>query len=81
MYSTIIGLVSTTMSIIPGIPELDVPGLEPLVLPEVDVAKGTGIQAKGTNVTVRGASNFKITRLKYELLNNLPSLTTDSWSC
>lgn len=47
-----------------GIPELDVPGLEPLVLPVVDVSRGPGLRARGTNVTVRGASNFRVTRLR-----------------
>uniref|UniRef100_A0A1B6L2D3 Uncharacterized protein n=1 Tax=Graphocephala atropunctata TaxID=36148 RepID=A0A1B6L2D3_9HEMI len=51
-----------------GIPELDVPGMEPLVLPVVDMSRG-GLRARGTNVTVRGASNFKVTSLKADLNN------------
>ncbi|KAG8282426.1 hypothetical protein J6590_036392 [Homalodisca vitripennis] len=68
-----------------GIPELDVPGLEPLVLPVVDVSRGTGVRARGTNVTVRGASNFKVTNLKADLNNTkfyigikIPFLTFDA---
>ena len=50
-----------------GIPELDVPGIEPLLLPEVVVSRGedaSRFTAIGRNVKVYGPSDFKITKLK-----------------
>ncbi|XP_075236822.1 protein takeout-like [Lycorma delicatula] len=68
-----------------GIPELDVPALEPLTLPEVVVSRGGNFRAVGTNVIVRGASNFKVTKLKVDLKKNIfyigieiPHLTFDA---
>lgn len=54
-----------------GIPELEVPGLEPLVIPELVIQRGTRFTATGTNIVVRGASNFKITKLKVDIPNNI----------
>lgn len=57
--------------LIKGIPDLDVPPLEPLSLPEIVVSKTAGFRAVGTDVTVRGASNFVIKSLKADIKNLL----------
>ncbi|CAH1399268.1 unnamed protein product [Nezara viridula] len=50
--------------LVKGIPELDVPPIEPLYFDEFVVSKGNNFKAIGTNVKVIGASNYKITSLK-----------------
>lgn len=50
-----------------GIPDLEVPSLEPLNLPEIDVSRGQNFHAFGRNIVVSGASNFKITKLKADI--------------
>ncbi|CAG9768272.1 unnamed protein product [Ceutorhynchus assimilis] len=52
-----------------GIPELNVPPLEPLPLDEIKLVSGPGAQidANITNLIVHGASQFKITDLKPDL--------------
>lgn len=50
-----------------GIPELDVPGLDPLVIPELVISRGEDaarFRAVGHNVKVYGAGQFKITNLR-----------------
>lgn len=50
-----------------GIPEIQVPGLEPLYIPDVVIANGNGasnFKAILKNINVYGASDFKITKLK-----------------
>ncbi|KAJ9577484.1 hypothetical protein L9F63_005985 [Diploptera punctata] len=47
-----------------GIPELQVPPIEPLRLPEVVVAQGGGIKAVGKDVDVGGPGSFIIKKLK-----------------
>jgi hypothetical protein len=51
-------------AMLPGIPELDVPSIEPLTLPEVLVAQGAGIKAVGKNIEIYGPGNFVIKKLK-----------------
>lgn len=65
-----------------GIPELDVPSIEPLTLPEVLVAQGAGIKAVGKNIEINGPGSFIIKKLNVDLANyqvdisvDLPSLT------
>lgn len=49
-----------------GIPELDVPAIEPLLIPEVGVPgrDGGSAVAYGRNIKVHGASDFKVDSLK-----------------
>jgi uncharacterized protein (DUF2345 family) len=49
---------------LPGIPELDVPSIEPLTLPEIVVAQGAGIKAVGKNIEINGPGNFVIKKLR-----------------
>jgi hypothetical protein len=49
---------------LPGIPELEVPSIEPLTLPEVLVAQGAGIKAVGKNIDIYGPGSFVIRKLK-----------------
>jgi uncharacterized protein (DUF2345 family) len=51
--------------VFPGIPELDVPSIEPLTLPEVLVAQGAGIKAVGKNIIINGPGSFIIKKLRY----------------
>ncbi|XP_045524689.1 protein takeout-like isoform X1 [Pieris brassicae] len=56
-----------------GIPELDVPGIEPLSLGQIALARGpqgAKLTAVVNDVKVRGPSNFKITELKSDLNRN-----------
>ncbi|GLV39162.1 uncharacterized protein CBL_06213 [Carabus blaptoides fortunei] len=55
-----------------GIPELDVPSLEPLILPEIVISRGSGntnYRAIGKNVNVYGAGTFQVTKLKLDIPN------------
>ncbi|CAH1399270.1 unnamed protein product [Nezara viridula] len=52
-----------------GIPELNVPSLEPLHLPEIAISKGVNFRASGTDLIVKGASKFKITKFKADIEN------------
>jgi len=52
------------LALLAGIPELDVPSIEPLTLPEVLVAQGAGIKAVGKNIEISGPGNFVIKKLK-----------------
>ncbi|KAK9888490.1 hypothetical protein WA026_000741 [Henosepilachna vigintioctopunctata] len=56
-----------------GIPEINVPGLEPLFIKEVTIVRGqnNNFRAALKDVNVYGASNFKINKLKL----NVPRLT------
>lgn len=51
-----------------GIPELDVPPIEPFIVPEVVISRGNNPQAAFRailhNIAVSGASNFEITKIK-----------------
>ncbi|XP_044752568.1 circadian clock-controlled protein daywake-like [Coccinella septempunctata] len=49
-----------------GIPELNVPGIEPLFIKEVAILRGQNNNFKAflRNINVYGASNFEITKLK-----------------
>lgn len=50
-----------------GIPEIGVPSLEPLIIPEMILSGGneqTNYRGVAQNVKVYGASNFEITKLK-----------------
>ncbi|XP_050665604.1 protein takeout-like isoform X2 [Leptidea sinapis] len=58
---------------IKGIPELDVPGIEPLSLGQIALARGpqgAKLTAVVNDVKVTGPSNFKITELKSDLNKN-----------
>lgn len=51
----------------PGIPELSVPPMEPLVIPLLMMENGNGavrVRAAFNNMTIRGASNYSITWIK-----------------
>nr|ATU82761.1 secreted Juvenile haemolymph binding protein-like protein [Pristhesancus plagipennis] len=50
--------------LIQGIPELDVPSLDPLRIPEVAISRGGAFRAIGTDIVVTGTGNFEITDLK-----------------
>jgi len=57
-----------------GIKELDVPGLEPLHIPDVDIFRGAdapGFRAVLRDIDIYGASDFQLTKLKA----NIPNLT------
>lgn len=45
-----------------GIPELNVPSLDPLFVPEFKVAQDSGINVKASfkNITIYGATNFRL---------------------
>ncbi|XP_049773902.1 protein takeout-like [Schistocerca nitens] len=52
-----------------GIPELDVPKLEPLYIPQLTISpnQGQNIRAVGTNVRIHGASHFTITSITADI--------------
>ena len=55
-----------------GIPELDVPGLEPLRISDFDLGRGSpNFKATLKNIDVLGASDFQLVKLKA----NIPNLT------
>ncbi|CAH1399272.1 unnamed protein product [Nezara viridula] len=71
--------------LIKGIPELDVPALEPLVIDKIAVSEGGPFRAIGTDVTIKGASNFEIKDLKsdvdklqFQVAIYIPFLTFDA---
>ncbi|XP_073983767.1 protein takeout-like [Rhodnius prolixus] len=71
--------------LIKGIPELDVPALEPLHLPEVVISRGGAFRAVGSNILVHGAGSFEITGLKanveditYQIGVRFPKMTFDA---
>lgn len=53
-----------------GIPEFNVPSLEPLIIPEIRVGESTGIRIRARNVKAFGCSDFKINRLRVDLDHN-----------
>ncbi|XP_073985297.1 protein takeout-like [Rhodnius prolixus] len=56
-----------------GIPELNIPGCEPLVLPEIVMNQGKGsvsVQSKYTNIKIFGPTNFKLESVKLDLEND-----------
>ncbi|XP_039295782.1 protein takeout-like isoform X2 [Nilaparvata lugens] len=57
-----------------GIPELEIPAIEPLILPEVVVSPGGSFKAVGKDVTVHGAGNYKVKKLTTDLKNLVFSL-------
>uniref|UniRef100_A0A8D8ZW31 Circadian clock-controlled protein n=1 Tax=Cacopsylla melanoneura TaxID=428564 RepID=A0A8D8ZW31_9HEMI len=68
-----------------GIPELGVPVMEPLVIPEVHFSRGNLFKANGKNVNVYGGTNFKVRDLKIDMQKNvfllnifLPKITFDA---
>ncbi|KAF6204258.1 hypothetical protein GE061_002598 [Apolygus lucorum] len=52
-----------------GIPELDIPAIEPLHMPELIFSRGGAFKAMGTNIVVSGASDFVITDLDVDIDN------------
>lgn len=48
-----------------GIPELNVPSLEPLVMKELVAAEGNGLKITTENLKVYGCSNFTIQSLEW----------------
>lgn len=52
-----------------GIPELGVPSLEPLFIPEITIDKieGVQLQAKFKNVTIEGPSKFRLRSVKSQI--------------
>ncbi|XP_043462755.1 circadian clock-controlled protein daywake-like [Leptopilina heterotoma] len=49
-----------------GVPEYNIPSLEPLFLKELSASQGTGLKIAAKNVKVFGASGFKIKKLKVD---------------
>lgn len=47
-----------------GVPDHNIPSLEPLLLKELTASQGTGMKISVKNVKVFGASSFKIKKLK-----------------
>lgn len=61
------------MKLAEGIPELDVPAIEPLVIPTIRLKRGTQaaqIDANMSGISVYGCSAFRIDELKTDLVNN-----------
>lgn len=54
-----------------GIPELGVPKMEPLIIPEVHFSRGDLFKAVGKNVVVYGGTNFKVRDLKLDMQKNV----------
>lgn len=52
-----------------GVPEYSIPSLEPLLLKELVAAEGTGIRVTAKDVYVYGASDFTVTKIKFDLEN------------
>nr|XP_031842141.1 uncharacterized protein LOC116431201 [Nomia melanderi] len=53
-----------------GIPELDLPPIEPLIIPELGMENGQGavrIRALFSNITVIGAGNYSITKTRLDI--------------
>lgn len=48
-----------------GSPEHNIPSLEPLLLPEMVAAEGTGIRVTARDVRAYGASDFTLTNFKW----------------
>ncbi|XP_051167809.1 protein takeout-like [Leptopilina boulardi] len=49
-----------------GVPDHNIPSLEPLLLKELTASQGTGMKISVKNVKVFGASSFKIKKLKID---------------
>ncbi|KAI5713682.1 hypothetical protein M8J76_003476 [Diaphorina citri] len=57
-----------------GIPELDVPAIEPLIIPTIRLKRGTQaaqLDANMTGIAVYGCSSFRIDELRTDLVNNV----------
>lgn len=65
------------LGLLPGIPELEVPSIEPLTLPEVLVAQGAGIKAVGKNININGPGSFVIKKLNVDLANYQVDISVD----
>ncbi|XP_046743262.1 protein takeout-like [Diprion similis] len=70
--------------LVKGVPEHNIPSLEPLLLKELVAAEGTGIRISARDVHAYGASDFTVRRLKidldklrFEVDINLPHLYID----
>lgn len=50
--------------LVKGVPEYNIPSLEPLLLKELVAAEGTGIRISARDVHAYGASDFTVRRLK-----------------
>jgi len=52
-----------------GIPELDVPSLNPLLVPEIKVAQDSGIQVEASfkNISIYGATNFRLRSVRSDV--------------
>jgi len=53
-----------------GIPELDVPPIEPLVIPELKMANGQGpvrVRAIFTNITTIGPGNYSVNKVRVNI--------------
>jgi Haemolymph juvenile hormone binding protein (JHBP) len=55
-------IISLRPYLIQGIPELDVPSLDPLYVPEIKISQNGGIQIAATfkNITIAGACKFRL---------------------
>lgn len=58
--------------LIKGIPELDVPPLDPLFVPEIsiDQAGGVNVSATFTNISIYGAGDFRLRNIRTEMETN-----------
>ncbi|XP_014607681.1 PREDICTED: uncharacterized protein LOC106788710 [Polistes canadensis] len=56
--------------LVKGIPELDLPSIEPLLIPELGMENGQGavrVSALFSNITVYGAGNYNTTKIRMDL--------------
>lgn len=47
-----------------GVPEYNIPSLEPLLLNKLSVSPTNSLKLLGTDIQVYGASNFEVTKVK-----------------
>lgn len=47
-----------------GVPEYNIPSLEPLNLKKLSVSPTSSLKLQGTDIQVYGASNFDVTKIK-----------------
>ncbi|XP_044750407.1 uncharacterized protein LOC123310806 [Coccinella septempunctata] len=58
--------------LIKGVPELNVPSIEPLIIPEIELQQGTqalNFKASLKNVTVHGLSSYKLDKFDFDVPN------------
>ncbi|KAF5270494.1 hypothetical protein FQA39_LY08372 [Lamprigera yunnana] len=64
--------------LVSGLKDIDVPSIDPLFMPKINIENGNGpfrVRAFFSNVTVRGASNYTIKKIRADLTNYVLDLS------